>query len=171
VVLALGGLAVGWLARRSGEGAGATGGGRLGKPALAAALVPGIVAVGWAWVSRPQAPPSEASAYRLDVPAELTDERAWVYADELTGPLWYYAGRPAHKIWWTDPATRALVYRFVFERGEPQYVVQDSESMQSVLNEIERMGGTVELRGEVDRFPYFLVRWPERGPELRRATP
>ena len=60
--------------------------------------------------------------------------------------------------------TRVLAYRIVFECGEPQYVIRDSEGMQSMLDEIAQMGGLIEPRGQVDGHPYFLIRWPQGGP-------
>jgi len=62
------------------------------------------------------------------------------------------------------PATRALVYRFIAARREPQYVIRDSLEMQPVLDEIMRMGGIPEERGKIDGYPYYLIHWPEAGP-------
>jgi hypothetical protein len=164
VVLALGGLTMECLAPPPAAGAP---GGPWRWLALAAALFPGLGALERSWECRPATfPPAEARARRLDVPVELADERAWVFADRLTGPLWYEAEKPAHKVPFANTRTRAVVYRFVFERGEPQYVIRDSPDMQAILDEIERMGGTLEPRGEVDGCPYFLVRWPSTGPAV-----
>ena len=78
-----------------------------------------------------------------------TDQHAfWVFADLLTGPLWYYAGKPAYKITFTDAKTRALAYRFVFDRGEPQYVVNDCDAMRAVIAEIERHGRCSRTKGD-----------------------
>ena len=76
----------------------------------------------------------------------------------MTGSLWYYAEKPSYKILFADGATRAQAYRFAFERGESQYVIRDSEGMQSAIAEIERMGAILIPRGMVDNYPYFLVR-------------
>ena len=78
---------------------------------------------------------------RLTLPAEMSDARAWVWADMLTGTLWYYADKPAFKIGFSDTETRALVYGFVCERGAPQDVLRDSLGMQGLMDEIAAMGG------------------------------
>jgi hypothetical protein len=129
------------------------------------ALLPGLATLGRTWSLYTHAPNVlRKPAQRLTLPTEMSEERAWVWADILTGTLWYYADKPAFKIGFSDPATRALVYRFVFERGEPQYAIRDSVGMQVLLEEIADLGGILEERGEVDTHPYFLIRWPEGGP-------
>jgi hypothetical protein len=86
----------------------------------------------------------------------------------LSGTLWYYAKKPAFKIMFTDPETRALVYRFVFERREPQYIIRDSPETQRLMNEISHMGGQLEPRGKVGAYPYFAISWPQDGPQYAR---
>jgi hypothetical protein len=133
--------------------------------ALALALLPGVVTLTRAWGSYGRdAAPLERPARHFVLPTELSQEQAWVWADLLTGTLGYYANKPAFKIGFTDTETRALAYRFVFERGEPQYVIRDSAGMQGIMDEISQMGGRLEPRGEVDGHPYFLLRWPRDGP-------
>ena len=88
----------------------------------------------------------------------------WVYADELTGSLWYYARKPAFKIPFSDGETRARLYRFAFERDEPQYLIRDSATLGAEWSEIELLGGTLEPRGEVGGSPYYYIHWPESGP-------
>jgi hypothetical protein len=118
------------------------------------------------WLSRASGPvPTRAVTHApILLPAELVDERAWIWADLLTGSLWYYANKPAFKIQFTDEATRARIFRFVFDRGERQYLIQDSEQMKKYIEEIEKLGGKLEMRGKVDGQPYFLVQWPSQGP-------
>jgi hypothetical protein len=145
--------------------------GRLRRIALLLlALAPGIAAVASPWSSGSwtQFAP-EAPIRTLRAPAELTDKRAWIFADMLTGTLWYYAERPAYKITFATPATRALVYRFIAARREPEYVIRDSPEMQPVLDEIMRMGGIPEERGKIDGYPYYLIHWPEAGPAAGAA--
>jgi hypothetical protein len=133
--------------------------------ALALALLPGVATLKRALVSYARyAAPIERPARHFRLPAELSEDRAWVWAGLLTGTLSYYANKPAFKIEFTDADTRALVYRFVFERGAPQYIIRDSAGMQPIMEEISRMGGILEPRGEVDRHPYFFIRWPKEGP-------
>jgi hypothetical protein len=37
--------------------------------------------------------------------------------------------------------------------------------MKTYINEIEQLGGKLELRGKVEGQPYFLVVWPSGGPQ------
>ena len=139
--------------------------GRFRMVALALALLPGLVTLipsGLAYVRG--VAHIERSARHFVLPAELSAEHAWIWADLLSGTFWYYGQKPAFKIGFTIPETRALAYRFVFERGEPQYLVRDSTTMQEIMQEIIRMGAQLEPRGEVDGHPYFLIHWPREGP-------
>ena len=61
------------------------------------------------------------------------------------------------------------MYRFVFERDEPQYLIRDSESFEEYLDEVTRLGGQLEERGRVADQPYFEIRWPESGPALEQT--
>jgi hypothetical protein len=131
--------------------------------ALALSLAPGLFVIGRVW-SHYIPPSQERLPKQFSLPAELAEESAWVWACELSGTLWYYARKPAHKLTSTNPATRALVYKFVIARGEPQYLVSDDASMQAVAEEIVQLGGTLERRGEVDGYPYFLIHWPANKP-------
>jgi len=98
------------------------------------------------------------------LPSELVDDKAWIWADLLTGSLWYYANKPAFKIQFTDEQTRAKIWKFVYDRGERQYLIQDSEQMKQYIAEIERLGGKLQLRGKVDGQLYYLVTWPNGVP-------
>ncbi len=126
---------------------------------LALSLSPGLIVMGRVW-SKYIPSSTESMPKYFSLPAELADESAWVWACELSGTFWYYARKPAHKLTSTDPETRLLVYQFVIKRGEPQYIVTDDASMQAVADEIVSLGGTLERRGEVDGYPYFLIHWP-----------
>lgn len=144
------------------------------EPRIVAALVmlallfPAVAMVRGALISRsPINAPAGALAHpQIVLPPEVADEKAWVWADLLTGSLWYYARKPAFKIQFTDPPTRELLYKFVFDRGERQYLIQDSERMQMYMDEIVKLGGTLEQRGKVDGQLCFLVHWPQKGPAV-----
>ncbi|HKP47440.1 MAG TPA: hypothetical protein VJT50_12645, partial [Pyrinomonadaceae bacterium] len=132
---------------------------------LALALLPALVALERAWSSR-SVPDAAAEEIYTDLvlPAELADQRAWVWSEALSGTLFYYYGKPGYKSAWTDPATRALAYRFVFDRGEPQYIIQDSSKGAELFEEIAKLGGILEKHGVLDGYPYYLIRWPQAGP-------
>lgn len=138
--------------------------------ALLLVLWPGLSTLNRAWSERTQLPVPNGPVTHTPIvlPAELADARAWIWADLLTGSLWYYANKPAYKIQFTNRETRAKIFRFVYDRGEPQYLIQDSGQMQTYIDEIERLGGHVEMKGKIDGHnPYFLIHWPDDGPAPR----
>ena len=134
--------------------------------ALALILWPGVATLNRVWAQRDLGPAPERATTHAPIllPSELVDDKAWIWADLLTGSLWYYANKPAFKIQFTDEETRAKMFKFVWERGERQYLIQDSEQMKVYIAEIEKLGGKLEMRGKVDGQPYFLVVWPNGGP-------
>jgi hypothetical protein len=134
--------------------------------ALALILVPVAATLQRTWTQRDlgRTPKRAITHAPILLPAELVDDKAWIWADLLTGSLWYYANKPAFKIQFTDPEVRAKMFKFVWERGERQYLIQDGEQMKVYIAEIEKLGGKLELRGKVDGQPYFLVVWPSEGP-------
>ena len=136
---------------------------------LVVALAPGVSALALAW-SNYVPPSAERRPRQFILPADLADDRAWVWADELSGALWYYARKPAHKINFTSPETRLLVFEFVRGRGEPQYLIADGPDMQRMQVEMVQLGATLEQRGEVDGYPYFLIHWPTNRPEKNAAN-
>lgn len=139
--------------------------------ALVLILWPGVATFNRVWTRRSIGPAPERATTHAPIllPSELVDDKAWIWADLLTGSLWYYASKPAFKIQFTDPETRAMIFRWVFERGERQYLIQDSEQMKKYIEEIEQLGGKLEMRGKVDGQPYFLVVWPSSGPAAMQA--
>jgi hypothetical protein len=177
VLCGFGALAIESARTRQDEGGMRLGGARLAAAAFAfvLALTPAAFVLSRAWTMREKA--SQTTAVQplahtpVVLPAELADERAWVYADLLTGTIWYYARKPAFRIHFGHSAeARALVYRFAHERGEPQYVIRDNDGLKPLMDEITRLGGTFERRGQVDGQDYFLIRWPETGPRASAAT-
>jgi len=136
--------------------------------ALALILWPGAETIKRSWYQRDFAPAPERSTTHAPIllPSELVDNKAWIWADLLTGSLWYYANKPAFKIQFTDEETRAMLFKFVWDRGDRQYLIQDSEQMKVYISEIEKLGGRLEMRGKVDGQPYFLVVWPNGVPSV-----
>jgi len=134
--------------------------------ALLLVLWPGVATIKDVWTNRFLSPaPKSASTHPpILLPAELVDDKAWVWADLLTGSLWYYANKPAFKIQFTDEEVRAMIFKFVYDRGERQYLIQDSEQMKVYVKEIEQLGGKLEPRGKVDGQPYYLIDWPNGVP-------
>jgi hypothetical protein len=126
---------------------------------LLLSLAPGFIVMGRVW-SHNEPPSTEAARKQFSIPPELADESAWVWATQLSGTFWYYARKPTHKLTSTNGDTRELVFKYVRSRGEPQFIVNDDPSIQAVLDEIVQLGGTLEHRGEVDGYPYYLIHWP-----------
>lgn len=122
-------------------------------------LAPALMVIGRVWSNYVPAT-AEIKSRQFVLPAELAQDKAWVWADMLSGTLWYYAHKPAHKIHFTGPATRALLFDFVRDRSEPQYIIQDGPDMQRMEDEMVQSGARLEKRGEVDGYPYFLIHWP-----------
>jgi hypothetical protein len=136
--------------------------------ALALILFPVAATFQRTWTQRDLGPAPERATTHAPIllPSELVDDKAWIWADLLTGSLWYYANKPAFKIQFTDEEIRTKMFKFVWERGERQYLIQDSEQMKVYIAEIEKLGGRLEMRGKVDGQPYFLVVWPNGGPAV-----
>jgi hypothetical protein len=136
---------------------------------LIVALLPGLVGF---WNARSNrlisAVLKEGGWYQLAVPEELSDPRAWVFSDGLSGSLWYYAGKPAYKIGWTDASSRLVAYRLAFERDEPQYLIADRDDIKFLVDEVSQLGGTMEQRGVIDSHPYYRIHWSSGGPSAPR---
>jgi hypothetical protein len=130
------------------------------------ALSPGFFACFEAWSTYEPAN-AERAPHVFSLPGELADEKAWIWSSELSGSFWYYARKPAHKINFSSPEARAMVYQFVQDRAEPQFIVGDGPDMQRMGDEMVQLGATLERRGEVDGYPYFLIHWPPDGPSKR----
>ena len=126
-------------------------------------LIPGLFAISEAWSNYVPAT-AERSPRSFILPSELVDDRAWVWADELSGTLWYYMRKPAHKINFTGPDGRRIAYQYILDRGEPQYLIVDGPDMRRMKEEMVQFGASLEQRGEVDGYPYYLIHWPPTGP-------
>jgi hypothetical protein len=168
MMLALGASIVELLPASRGVNDPAPGPGNLRWIALALAILPGFVAV-TNIASRPKSSTRRHSEH-FRLPAELSDDRGWVWADLLTGSLRYYGNKTAFKVPFSDPGTRELAYKFVFDRGEPQYIIVDSPTMSELLDEMKRMGAVPQFRGSVAAKPYFLINWPSGGPHPISAS-
>ena len=107
-------------------------------------------------VPRSASPPS--------MPAELHDGKPWIWADMTSGTITYYIDVPTFKISFGNRETRQRVYAIAFATGERQFLVVDCPSMVAAMAEIQLMGGTLEPRGQVATFPYYLIHWPQSGP-------
>lgn len=142
------------------------------RRAGAIALIPGLIAINniralaaFSWT------PGGQHSYDLQIPAELSDEHNWIWADLMSGSFRYYANKTAFKVSFSDSGTRELVYKFVFNRGERQYLVLDSPIMSEILDEMTRMGAAPQPRGSIGDATYFLIRWPAGGPHPMVASP
>ena len=93
----------------------------------------------------------------------------------LSGRLLGYLSRTAGSGDVATIARRSFIdvgiakYEFASARGEKQYFIRDSNDMQSTEDEIIALGGTLEWRGTVDEYPFFLIHWPPNGPRRNGA--
>lgn len=125
------------------------------------ALAPGLFALLQGWSVRDSHPHHEQRRPSLEVPAELRDPNAWIWALEPSGSFWYYQRRPAYKFQFTDPEMRAEAWRYAFGRGDPQFLVWDVVTdRERYTAEIEALGGVLVPRGEVFGQPYARLDWP-----------
>jgi hypothetical protein len=108
--------------------------------------------------------PSETTPPSM--PAEFRHGKPWIWADSTSGTILYYADLPTFKISFGDRDTRQRVHAIAFATGERQFLVIDCPSMETEAAEIQRMGATLELRGEIATFPYYLIHWPANGPVM-----
>jgi len=136
------------------------------------ALLPGVVAIVHTGLKY-RKPARERQPRAFVLPADLADEHAWVWSEDLSGTIWYYVRKPAFKINFTDPITRRKLLEFVNRRGEPQFLIDDGSDMHAIGDEIRGWGGTLETRGVIDDHSYFLIRWPKAqavAPQSSSAT-
>jgi hypothetical protein len=132
--------------------------------ALALAFVPGAFAVGRGALALDATPHRDDRLPSLEVPAELREPRAWRWADLTSSTFWYYADLPSYKLPFSSPEIRAEAWRWAGARGDPQYLVLDSEAMRRLADEAAGLGATLVARGEVFGHPYVRLDW-EASPE------
>lgn len=156
---------------------------RLGPGAVAVALIPGLVTLGWAGstlglASKPFQYESgffpalaRGRETRPAFPPELLEPRAWVYAYLMTGSLWYYAGKSSFEILNLPPRARLSLYQLAYDRAEPQYFVDDWEVsyLPTLSAEAAGLGGRLVRLGEVEGHAYYRLEWWRR-PKLSEGT-
>lgn len=149
---------------------------RLGGGAVALALVPGLVTLGWAgstWGLTRKSFQYQAGIFpavsgglqaRPSFPAELLKPRAWDYAYLLTGSFWYYERKGALEIMDLTPTARLSIFRLAYDRGEPQYFVDDWEDsfLTALSGEVQGLGGRLVRAGEVEGHGYYRLEWLRR---------
>ena len=70
----------------------------------------------------------------------MRDLHAWVWGDYLTSSILYYTGHPAFKLPFSTPEMRRLIYGWVQAKGDPQYLIADSDYMKGFVVEARAEG-------------------------------
>ncbi len=83
------------------------------------------------------------------VPPALLEGRAWVWADLYSSSLLYYHGHPAFKVSFGTPEMRRAMYDWVQAKGDPQYLVADSEQIKPLADEARNDGWQLTPIGDV----------------------
>ncbi len=101
--------------------------------------------------------PRPEEIVQFDLPPALQDSHAWLWADFWSGSIRFYTGHPAFKIFACGPDIRQRVYGWVKARGEPQYLVEDSETMRRLVDEARKAGWKLTLVGYIRDVPCFRM--------------
>jgi hypothetical protein len=126
------------------------------------ALAGGAAAIGLSRMDIPDghwdAPyPESEPIVDFNVPPEMQDPHAWIWADTFSGSIRYYAGHPAFRVYPGTPDMRRMMYGWIKARGEPQYFVEDSETMCGLLHEARAAGWKATLIGYIRDVPCFRL--------------
>ena len=65
---------------------------------------------------------------------------AWIWSDWLSSAIVYYTGHPAFKINFSTPEMRRLMYAWVQTKGDPQYLLVDSDLMKPFTDDAHTDG-------------------------------
>ena len=105
--------------------------------------------------------PRAEQVIRFNLPEEMQAPDAWIWADYYSGTTRLYTGHPAFKLYAASPRGRRLMYEWVRQRGEPQYIIEDSDSMRRILDEVRSLGWKTLLVGYAwDKPCYRLTKLP-----------
>jgi hypothetical protein len=112
-----------------------------------------------------------AAAVAITVPGELRDPSAWIWADYYSGTITYFGGHAAFKLPFSTQDARVRAFALARASGGPQYLVEDSAAMPALMQELRRDGAELELRGKIEPYRYYLVRWPATMRRLSSQRP
>jgi len=104
--------------------------------------------------------PYEQTVITLDVPPELLRPSAWIWADMYSSSIIYYTAHPAFKIPFSSPELRKRMYGWIKDKGDPQYLVIDSESMQNIMAEAKAAGAQLTPVGYIREAPCYKLVMP-----------
>jgi hypothetical protein len=76
--------------------------------------------------------------YIAELPKEVTDPNAIVWADISSGTAYYYDHKYAAKLLFAGECTRDRLVHQVFERGRDQYFIDDSPTMKQIISQISK---------------------------------
>jgi hypothetical protein len=104
--------------------------------------------------------PLEKAQIDFTLPKELQSGRAWLWADKYSGSIRFYTGHPAFKITFGDALTRKMAFDWVKDKGDAQYFVTDSDSMQQLMAEAESWGWKSTYVGLAHGSPCYRMEKP-----------
>jgi hypothetical protein len=101
--------------------------------------------------------PANEPIVDFQVPEEMQDLHAWIWADMFSGADRYYTGHPAFRNYAVSPEMRKTMYGWIKARGERQYMIQDSDTMQRLIDEARADGWKTTLVGYIHGSPCFRM--------------
>ena len=131
-----------------------------GAPALAGLRGPGAVGHRVRAVRQTYDDPPQI----LAVPAELLAPQSWVWADLYSSSILYYTGHPSFKALFAPSPTRLAMYRWVQAKGDPQYLVVDSNGAESQADEARAAGWRLTPVGEIRGATCYKMEAPREAP-------
>ncbi len=131
------------------------------------ALLPGYLTMDHVWRMKNNWPDhnENQTQNQFIVPSELLSDRAWVWSDMTSGTIGYYSNKTSFKLPFSTREMRKQIFKFVTDRNELQYIVDDSESMKAILNEVRALGGVTHDRGKIGQYHYYQLNF-----KMIRAT-
>jgi len=101
--------------------------------------------------------PESEPVVQFDMPQEMQDPHAWIWAHMFSGSVRYYTGHPAFRIYACDPDIRKMIYGWVKARGDRQYLVEDCDTMRQTIDEVRALGWKTTLIGHIRDAPCYRM--------------
>ena len=150
----------------------------LGMLLFVALFTPGITTLVVAFWPPSLVLTDRPSDHNITLPEPLANPSAWIYGDRTTGTLWSFHGIHAQNILDTTTRARYVLYRFAFDRHEPQYLIKDlgnyrdpaQDPYTPLIQEAASMGATFHEVGHFDGSIVAEIQWPPDGPHPPAAV-
>jgi len=106
-------------------------------------------------LTSPEEPP-----FQFNVPAELLDAKAWIWADTYSSSIDYYTAHSSFKLPFSTPQMRKLMYAWIKSKGDSQYMIADSDGMKKLVGEAQALGWKLTYLGDLRGAPYYKMEMP-----------